>query len=91
MNRRFFLTGISGERRNTICISSSMDLLWGKRFIQNRVNPYVSPPNGLFLFHKFINGVAKVINGVLVAGRNGIYHAVAHVIFQNHLSGVIEG
>ena len=50
LNLRFLLTGISRERRNTVCISRTMDFLWGKRFIQNRVNPYVSPPNATCLF-----------------------------------------
>ena len=31
-------------RRNTLCIPRTMDALWGERFTQNRVNPYVSPP-----------------------------------------------
>jgi hypothetical protein len=50
LNLRFLLTGISRERRNTVCISSTMDFLWGKRFIQNRVNPYVNPPNHFPVF-----------------------------------------
>ena len=42
---RFFLTNNLRGRRNTGCISRTMDSLWGKRFLQNRVNPYVRPPN----------------------------------------------
>ena len=36
---RFFLTRTSRGRRNTGCISRTMDSLWGKRFLQNHVNP----------------------------------------------------
>ena len=45
LKERFFLTGISRGCRNTGCISRTMDFLWGKRFFQNRVNPYGIPPN----------------------------------------------
>ena len=44
LNGRFLLTGISRGRRNTVCISRTMDFLWGERFVQNRVNPYGKPP-----------------------------------------------
>ena len=47
---RFFLTNNLRGRRNTGCISRTMDSLWGKRFLQNRVNPYASPPNGVYSF-----------------------------------------
>jgi hypothetical protein len=60
LNLRFLLTGISRGRRNTGCISRTMDFLWGKRFIQNRVKPYVSPPK-LLLFI-IDNGKLKIDN-----------------------------
>ena len=41
---RFFLAEISRGSRNTFCISRTMDFLRGKRFLQNRVNPYGHPP-----------------------------------------------
>ena len=47
---RFFLTNNLRGRRNTGCISRTMDSLWEKRFLQNRVNPYVSPPKGVCFF-----------------------------------------
>ena len=46
LNRRFFLAGIFRGSRNTGCISRTMDFLRGKRFFQNRVNPYAHPPKG---------------------------------------------
>lgn len=42
-------------------------------------------------FHKFINGTAKIINGILITFSHRIHHAVAKMILQNHLSGVING
>ena len=54
LNGRFLLTEISRGRRNTECISRTMDLLWGKRFVQNHVNPYVrTPQHAHFYFISF--------------------------------------
>ena len=50
LKQRFFLTRASRGRRNTLCISRTMVLLWGKRLIQNRMNPYGRPPNGVVSF-----------------------------------------
>ena len=44
LRERFFLTGAVAGRRNTVCILRPRRCLWGKRFPQNRVNPYVRPP-----------------------------------------------
>ena len=52
LKQRFFLTRASRGRRNTLCISRTMDFLWGKRWFQNRMNPHVSPPNGCRLFFR---------------------------------------
>ena len=49
---RFFATGAIAGRRNTGCISRQRLWLWRKRFSQNRVNPYVGPPKGGFLYYK---------------------------------------
>lgn len=43
------------------------------------------------LFHKFINGTAKIIDGIFIAVSHRIHHAVAKMILQNHLSGVVNG
>ena len=45
---RFFFRWNPRGRRNTGCISRTMDFLWRKRLPQNRINPYVSPPKLLF-------------------------------------------
>ena len=39
LNGRFLFAGTFRGRRNTLCISRMMDFLWGKRFLQNRINP----------------------------------------------------
>ena len=52
---RFFLTNNLRGRRNTGCISRTMDSLWGKRFLQNRVNPYVSPPKRALLYFAWLS------------------------------------
>jgi len=43
------------------------------------------------LFHELINGLAQVVDGVFIAGAYRVHHAVAHVIFQDHLAGIIQG
>ena len=43
------------------------------------------------LFHELIDRLAQVIDGVLVTGGYRVYHAVAHVVFQDHLAGVVQG
>jgi len=66
LKRRFFLTGISRGRRNTVCISRTMDFLWGKRFLQNRINPYGIPPFGRhFLLAQ--SGIRKIKSKLPVA------------------------
>ena len=35
---------------------------------------------GVHLFHKLVDGLAKVINGGLVPGGYSIHHAVAHMV-----------
>ena len=42
------------------------------------------------LLHKFIDGLAQIIDGVCIAGGNGIHHAVAHMILQDDLAGIIQ-
>jgi hypothetical protein len=50
LSGRFLLTGTAAGRGNTGCILRPRLRLWGKRFDQNRMNPYGRPPNsGCFL------------------------------------------
>ena len=44
--RKIFDHGSARGRRNTVCISRTMVLLWGKRFVQNRTGPYGGSPRG---------------------------------------------
>ena len=64
-------------QRNTGCISRTMDFLWGKRFRQNRVNPYAYPPKGVVFiisplkrlfrsssslhYHQFVNALCSFL------------------------------
>ena len=41
----YLAVGMSRGRRNTLYISRTMDFLLGKRFLQNRINSQVRPPN----------------------------------------------
>ena len=60
LRERFFLTGAVAGRRNTVCILRPRRCLWGKRFPQNRVNPYVRPPKADRCYlSNFRNGVAN--------------------------------
>ena len=43
------------------------------------------------LFHKFIDGLTQIIDGLRISRRHCVHHAVPHVVFQNHLAGVIQG
>ena len=43
------------------------------------------------LFHKTVNGGAQVVNGIGISGGYGIHHAVAHVVLEDHLAGVVQG
>ena len=42
-------------------------------------------------FHKPVDGGTEVFDGVFVAGGNRVHHAVAHMVLQNHLAGVVQG
>ena len=33
------------------------------------------------LFHKLVNGLAQIVDGLLISGGYRIHHAVTHVIF----------
>ena len=46
LKERFLFTGAPGGCRNALCISKPRGILWRKRFLQNRINPYEVPPNG---------------------------------------------
>jgi len=48
-----------------------MDFLWGKRFIQNRVNPYVSPPKTAVFLHcsKFVIFKFQAITDINAKGE----------------------
>ena len=50
LRERFFHSKDLRGRRNTGCISRTMDTLCGKRFRQNRVNPYAHPPKAVGFF-----------------------------------------
>ena len=36
-------------------------------------------PWRFYLFHKFIDGLAQVVDGILISGSDGIHHAVAQI------------
>ena len=42
------------------------------------------------LFHKFVDGFTQVVDGGVVPCGDGIHHAVADVILQDHLAGVVQ-
>ena len=66
LKSRFFLTGNARGRSNTLCIARTMDFLWGKRFFQNRVNPYVSPPRAAHIFYFCDNCTITTVASSLV-------------------------
>ena len=41
-------------------------------------------------FHKLIDGLAEVVDGLLVSGGHGIHHAVAHMILQDDFAGIVQ-
>ena len=34
----------------------------------------------LVLFHKFVDGLTQIVDGILISGGDSIHHAVTHVI-----------
>ena len=66
LKSRFFLTENTRGRGNTLCIARTMDFLWGKRFFQNRVNPYVSPPRAAHIFYFCDNCTITTVASSLV-------------------------
>ena len=42
------------------------------------------------LFHEFVDCLAQIVNGVFISSGYRIHHTVAHVVFQDHLAGVIQ-
>ena len=42
------------------------------------------------LFHKFVDGLAKIVDGIFISGCHCIHNAVPHVILQNHLAGIVQ-
>jgi len=42
------------------------------------------------LLHEFVNGLAQVVDGTLVTGLHRVHHAVAHMVFQDHLAGTLQ-
>ena len=44
MRERFFLTGKTPDAEILDVFPRTLDFLWGKRFRQNRINPYAYPP-----------------------------------------------
>ncbi len=48
-------------------------------------------PDPHLSFHEFIDCLTQIVDGVLVTGSYRVYHAVAHVVFQDHLAGVVQG
>ena len=49
------------------------------------------PGQGLCLFHELVDGGTQVIDGALIACGYRVHHAVAQVVLQNHLAGIIQG
>ena len=44
----------------------------------------------LGLLHKLIDGLAQIVDRVGVAGADGIHNAVAHMILQDYLAGIVQ-
>ena len=49
-----------------------------------------SLPKKALLFHKLVDGLTQFVNGLFVSGGHGVHHAVAQMILQDHLAGVIQ-
>ena len=49
------------------------------------------PPGAARLFHKLLNGLTQAVDGAFVAHLDGVHHAVADVVVEDHLSGVVQG
>ena len=45
----------------------------------------------LFSFHKFIDGLAQVFNGIQIPGGYRVHHAVAHMVLEDDLAGFVDG
>ena len=41
-------------------------------------------------FHKLVDGKTQAVNGILVSGLHSVHHAVAHMVFQDDLTGVVQ-
>ncbi len=50
-----------------------------------------APRLDVWSFHKLLDGLAKVVDGGLVSGLDGVHHAVADVVVQDDLAGVVDG
>ena len=70
LTERFFLTGNSTDAEILYVFPRTEDYLWGKRFRQNRVNPYVSPPKS-----SFFNGQWTIDNGQLLSAVSKVGHS----------------
>ena len=46
---------------------------------------------GNCLLHKFFHSLAQAVDGAFVAQLDGVHHAVADVVVQDHLAGVVDG
>ena len=42
------------------------------------------------LFHEFVDCLAQIVDCFFITGSYRIYHAVPHMVFQNHLAGIIQ-
>ena len=44
----------------------------------------------MFLLHKLIDSLAKLIDGGFISGSHRIHHTMAHMILQNDLAGIVQ-
>ena len=42
------------------------------------------------LFHKFVNGLTQIVDGILVSCADGIHHAVTHMVLEDYFAGVVQ-
>ena len=49
------------ERSNTWCIARARRKLRGKRWLQNRINPYGQPPNGGVFSYCWVNSSSRAV------------------------------
>ena len=46
---------------------------------------------GLNLFHKLVDGLAQVVDGVFITGGYRVHHTVVDMVFQNHFARIVQG